>query len=110
MILHAGDLSYANCNQDLWDSYGIMIEPLSSKIPWMVGPGNHEIEYINGSQLYLSFESRYRMPQIKLAEFGTIKIANSINPKTGLPYCCPSTFLSEGVFTFITFILMISKL
>jgi predicted phosphodiesterase len=95
MILHAGDLSYADCNQDLWDSYGQMIEPLSSKIPWMVGPGNHEIEYIDGSQLYLSFESRYRMPQIKPAEFGTIQIPNSINPNTGLPYCCPSTFLSE---------------
>ena len=35
------------------------------------------------------------MPQIKPAEFGTIKIANSINPNTGLPYCCPSTFLSK---------------
>ena len=23
-----------------------MIEPLSSQIPWMVSPGNHEIEHI----------------------------------------------------------------
>ena len=41
MILHAGDLSYADCEQTLWDSYGEMIEPLSSFVPWMVSPGNH---------------------------------------------------------------------
>jgi hypothetical protein len=45
MILHAGDLSYADCNQSLWDSYGEMIEPLASYKPWMVCPGNHEIEF-----------------------------------------------------------------
>ena len=45
MILHAGDLSYADCEQTLWDSYGEMIEPLSSFVPWMVSPGNHEIEF-----------------------------------------------------------------
>lgn len=96
LILHAGDLSYADCNQDLWDSYGQMIEPVSSRIPWAVGPGNHEIEYYdNTTQVYLSFESRYRMPQIKPAEFGTIQIPSSINPYTSKPYCCPSVFLSE---------------
>ncbi len=96
LILHAGDLSYADCNQDLWDTYGQMIEPVSSRIPWAVGPGNHEIEYYdNITQVYLSFESRYRMPQIKPAEFGLIQIPSSINPHTSKPYCCPSVFLSE---------------
>ena len=41
-----GDLSYSDCVGRLWDSYGEMIEPLSSQIPWMVSPGNHEIEHI----------------------------------------------------------------
>jgi Calcineurin-like phosphoesterase len=41
-----GDLSYGDCVGRLWDSYGEMIEPLSSQIPWMVCPGNHEIEHI----------------------------------------------------------------
>ena len=41
-----GDLSYGDCVGRLWDSYGEMIEPLSSQIPWMVSPGNHEIEHI----------------------------------------------------------------
>ena len=97
MILHAGDLSYADCDQILWDSYGLMIEPLASNIPWMVCPGNHEIEF-NGSDymnLYTAFEKRYRMPYFKQAEFGNIIIKSDINPNTGLPYCTPSIFQSE---------------
>ena len=31
MVLHAGDLSYADCNQPLWDSYGEMIEDLAKE-------------------------------------------------------------------------------
>lgn len=31
MILHAGDLSYADCQQTLWDSYGQMIEDLAKE-------------------------------------------------------------------------------
>ena len=45
-FLFLGDLSYADCVGRMWDVYGEMIESVSSKIPWMVGPGNHEIEQI----------------------------------------------------------------
>lgn len=31
MILHAGDLSYADCKQEIWDQYGIMIEDLAKE-------------------------------------------------------------------------------
>jgi hypothetical protein len=94
MILHAGDLSYADCKPELWDSYGQLIEPLSKKVPWMVGPGNHEIEYTIDGKLYVAFEERYKMPQIKKAEFGEIIIPSTIKAD-GTPYCCPSTFQSE---------------
>ena len=97
MILHAGDLSYADCNQELWDSYGQMIEPLATYTPWMVCPGNHEIEY-NGTDyinLFTAFENRYRMPYIKPPEFGDIIINSAVNPKTGMPYCTPSVFQTE---------------
>ena len=97
MILHAGDLSYADCDQDLWDSYGDMIEPLASRTPWMVCPGNHEIEF-NGTDymnLFTAFESRYRMPYVKPAEFGDVIIKSAINPKTGMPFCTPSVFQME---------------
>ena len=36
MVLHAGDLSYANCDMPKWDSYAKMVEPLASRVPWMV--------------------------------------------------------------------------
>ncbi len=32
LILHAGDLGYADCNQQLWDSYGVLIEPLAKRL------------------------------------------------------------------------------
>jgi hypothetical protein len=31
MILHVGDLAYADCDQKLWDSYGILIEDLAKE-------------------------------------------------------------------------------
>jgi hypothetical protein len=97
MILHSGDLSYADCEQELWDSYGNMIEPLASTKPWMVCPGNHEIEF-NGTDytnLFTAFESRYRMPYVRKAVFGDIIIKSEINPRTGMPYCTPSVFQME---------------
>jgi len=93
MILHAGDLSYANCKQPLWDQYGVMVEPLANARPWMVGPGNHEIEYVtgdDGSGLYLALESRYKMPADKPVELGKITY---LDPSYS--GCCPSAFQSE---------------
>jgi hypothetical protein len=95
LILHPGDLSYADCNQQLWDSYGELIEPLASQIPWMVGPGNHELEITNDNQFYLSFEARYRMPQVEKDQFGPITIPPKYHDDDlHLPYCCSSEFQS----------------
>jgi Icc-related predicted phosphoesterase len=95
MILHAGDLSYADCQQKLWDSYGYLVEPLANHIPWMVCVGNHEIEYYDdNTQLYLAFESRYRMQFDEKAVFGPITIPSAVNPSTSKPYCTPSIFQS----------------
>ncbi|KAG0490714.1 hypothetical protein HPP92_007577 [Vanilla planifolia] len=44
VLLLPGDLSYADLYQPLWDSFGRLVEPLSSARPWMVTHGNHEIE------------------------------------------------------------------
>ena len=91
MVLHAGDLSYADCDQTKWDRYGIMIEPLANSRPWMVGPGNHEIEFVagdDGSGLYRSFENRYKMPWETAAQLGKITYQDWFG-------CCPSAFQSE---------------
>jgi hypothetical protein len=95
IILHVGDLSYADCNQTLWDSYGELIEPISSKKMWMVAPGNHEIEFTNAQEPYRAFEERYKMPHIKPAEYGPITIPPKLaDDDYHLPYCCSSVYQS----------------
>ncbi|CAM9158106.1 unnamed protein product [Pylaiella littoralis] len=65
LVLHAGDLSYADCDQPRWDSFMRMLDPVASRIPWMVAAGNHEIE-TNGAysdtKPFLAYEHRFRMP------------------------------------------------
>ena len=66
MVLLVGDLSYADCEQSRWDSWGNMIELIASRKPLMVGAGNHEIEIQQkAGKAFTSFESRYRMPQVR---------------------------------------------
>ncbi|KAG7961371.1 hypothetical protein I3843_09G012000 [Carya illinoinensis] len=64
MLLLPGDLSYADLNQPLWDSFGRLVEPLASQRPWMVTQGNHEIEKIPliHSEPFTAYNARWRMP------------------------------------------------
>lgn len=41
LILHIGDISYANGKEEIWDSFMDSIEPFAKKIPYLVGVGNH---------------------------------------------------------------------
>ncbi|GAB4833397.1 Purple acid phosphatase 22 [Ancistrocladus abbreviatus] len=64
VFLLPGDLSYADTQQPLWDSFGRLVEPYASQRPWMVTEGNHEIEtfpifYPKG---FISYNARWRMP------------------------------------------------
>ncbi|KAK7244923.1 hypothetical protein RIF29_39752 [Crotalaria pallida] len=64
VFLLPGDLSYADTQQPLWDSFGRLVEPYASKRPWMVTEGNHEIEtfpiiYPHGFKAY---NHRWPMP------------------------------------------------
>ncbi|KAL0347066.1 UNVERIFIED_CONTAM: Purple acid phosphatase 22 [Sesamum calycinum] len=64
LLLLPGDLSYADTNQPLWDSFGRLVEPYASTRPWMVTEGNHEIEtfpiiYPHGFKAY---NARWLMP------------------------------------------------
>ncbi|XP_030532445.1 purple acid phosphatase 22-like [Rhodamnia argentea] len=64
VFLLPGDLSYADSQQPLWDSFGRLVEPIASRRPWMVTEGNHEIEifpiiYPHGFKAY---NARWRMP------------------------------------------------
>ncbi|CAH2080508.1 unnamed protein product [Thlaspi arvense] len=64
VFLLPGDLSYADSQQPLWDSFGRLVEPYASRRPWMVTEGNHEIEtfpiiYPHG---FKSYNARWPMP------------------------------------------------
>lgn len=64
MLLLPGDLSYADDNQALWDSFGRLVEPLASSRPWMVTEGNHEVEtiLILMQHAFRSYNARWQMP------------------------------------------------
>ncbi|XP_078436884.1 purple acid phosphatase 18 [Wolffia australiana] len=58
-----GDLSYADYQQNRWDSFGDLVEPLASSRPWMVTQGNHEKEYMSFLvSEFRAFNARWRMP------------------------------------------------
>lgn len=39
MVLHVGDLSYANGREYVWNSFMDAIEPAASRVPYMVAVG-----------------------------------------------------------------------
>ncbi|KAB1223592.1 putative purple acid phosphatase 20 [Morella rubra] len=63
MLLLPRDLSYADSNQPLWDSFGRVVESQASQRPWMVTQGNHEIETNSAhSEPFTAYSARWRMP------------------------------------------------
>jgi len=94
-ILHAGDLSYADCVHLRWDAWFDLIEPLSSRVPWHVCPGNHEIEIEHPSgRIFTSYRSRFEMPSNhNFAEI--IEPLDEHDPKRhDKKQCCPSVAMT----------------
>jgi len=56
-VVHPGDISYADGFQLHWDVYMRKIEPIASRVPYMVAPGNHEF-WFN----FTAYRSRWFMP------------------------------------------------
>ena len=50
MVLHMGDISYANGEVRVWDAFMRYIEPYASAAPYMIGVGNHEYDYRTGGE------------------------------------------------------------
>jgi len=61
-----GDLSYADSDEQRWDSWGRLMQPLASSVPGMVAFGNHELETqpITGTN-FVPANARFRMPYPK---------------------------------------------
>ena len=64
MAIHLGDISYANGKyQFIWDIWGDMVQPLTSQIPYMVTPGNHEVDDDDsGGERGIPYQKRFYMP------------------------------------------------
>jgi acid phosphatase type 7 len=82
LILHAGDLAYADGDAALWDSWFRLIEPIAAQALYMAAPGNHEHEGYypasgpnpeyapaQGAVLdpYQQFRTRFRFPGSELS-------------------------------------------
>uniref|UniRef100_A0A830CEF2 acid phosphatase n=1 Tax=Phtheirospermum japonicum TaxID=374723 RepID=A0A830CEF2_9LAMI len=64
VFLLPGDLSYTNMRQTKWDNFGLLVQPLASKRPWMVTQGNHEVEKTPKihKRRFTSYNARWLMP------------------------------------------------
>ena len=66
VLLLAGDLSYADYRQPMWDTFGKLVSPYASYKPWMVTQGNHDVEnvplLVNSFQ---SYNTRWNMPYLE---------------------------------------------
>ncbi|CAF2723528.1 unnamed protein product [Rotaria sp. Silwood2] len=47
-VLHIGDISYARGIGALWDAFMTQIDTIASRVPYMVGIGNHEYDHVTG--------------------------------------------------------------
>ncbi|XP_067651531.1 uncharacterized protein [Haliotis asinina] len=52
LLVHAGDISYADKfggdshnNSEVWVEYMNLLQPIVSRVPYMVAPGNHEAQF-----------------------------------------------------------------
>ena len=57
VVLHVGDISYADGYQPDWDLFLQKVEPVAAKVPYMVSPGNHEAFFD-----FTSYRYRFQMP------------------------------------------------
>jgi len=73
MLLHIGDISYAVGFSAEWDEFMDQISPISMKIPYMTGIGNHERDFRktafmtgddSGGECGIPYERRFPMPGV----------------------------------------------
>lgn len=57
LVVHDGDISYADGDQHHWDVFMRKIQPIASRVPYMVSPGNHE--FLGN---FTAYKKRFAMP------------------------------------------------
>jgi len=56
LLVHSGDISYADGVEKNWDVWGRLAQPFANHIPWMTAVGNHEMIDL------ISYQYRFSMP------------------------------------------------
>ena len=59
VVVHSGDVSYADGFMPHWDVFMNKVQPVASRVPYMVTPGNHEIWYN-----FSAYKHRFLMPSV----------------------------------------------
>ena len=72
LVFHSGDISYATGYAGKWDRFMAMIEPISSRVPYMTNQGNHERDFPrtgnsiggedSGGECGIPTQARFHMP------------------------------------------------
>ncbi|KAG0455632.1 hypothetical protein HPP92_024924 [Vanilla planifolia] len=57
IILHIGDICYANGYISQWDQFTAQVEPITSRVPYMIGSGNHERDFPDTGSFYKNKDS-----------------------------------------------------
>lgn len=57
MVIHNGDIGYADGYMAHWDTFLNKVQPIASRVPYMVTPGNHEFWYN-----FAAYKARFYMP------------------------------------------------
>eukprot|EP00002_Diphylleia_rotans_P012106 TRINITY_DN2371_c0_g1_i3.p1 TRINITY_DN2371_c0_g1~~TRINITY_DN2371_c0_g1_i3.p1 ORF type:complete len:480 (+),score=109.25 TRINITY_DN2371_c0_g1_i3:68-1507(+) len=62
-IIHGGDISYADGEEEIWADFMDMMEPITSRVPYFVAVGNHEYQVLSGGECGVPFLNRFPMPR-----------------------------------------------
>ncbi|XP_028766166.1 probable inactive purple acid phosphatase 27 [Neltuma alba] len=57
IVFHIGDITYANGYISQWDQFTAQVEPIASKVPYMIASGNHERDWPNSGSFYDTMDS-----------------------------------------------------
>ncbi|KAJ7521995.1 hypothetical protein O6H91_19G078000 [Diphasiastrum complanatum] len=57
LVLHIGDITYANGYLSQWDQFTEQVETITSRVPYMIGSGNHERDWPNSGSFYNTSDS-----------------------------------------------------
>ncbi|KAK6920512.1 Purple acid phosphatase, N-terminal [Dillenia turbinata] len=57
IVFHIGDITYANGYLSQWDQFTSQVEPIASRVPYMIASGNHERDWPDTGSFYNGMDS-----------------------------------------------------